>query len=195
MEKLCSDFLNAYDNFRFLWEEELDEAFDRFIANGIDISETFEKELAKIIEEEQLEEVQIEERREFFQAMVKKVFNGVATRMPTLQQFDEQINKFVEIKEKIQHMQEVNIVGWLKVDAAPIKQTLQATIQQWITKYTSFLMSNFKQKLKNIETWTNDVKEGTANSVLPTKEIAKFKSSETERRKLMAVMTHLRDVK
>jgi ribosomal protein S2 len=55
------------------------------------------------------------------------------------------------------------------------------------------MLTNFKTKLRNIENWTNDVKEGT--QVLPTKDIAKFKSSESERRKLQTVMTHLRDVK
>lgn len=193
MEKLCGDFLNAYDNFRFLWEEELDEAFDKFIATGVDVREQFQKELEKAIEDEQLEEVQIEERKEFFEAMVRKIFNGVATRQPSLQQFDEQINHLVEIKEKIKQMQESNSVGWLKVDSLPIKEKLTQTIQFWIEKYTGFLLTNFKQKLKNIETWTNDVKEGTA--VLPTKEIEKFKRSETEKRKLIVVMTHLRDVK
>jgi hypothetical protein len=124
MEKLCGDFLNAYDDFRFLWEQDLDTAFEKFIATGVDIRETFQKELEKQIEEEQLEEVQIEERKEFFEAMVKKIFNQVATRMPALEKFDEQINHLVEIKEKIKNMTEVNIVGWLKVDSSPIKEKL-----------------------------------------------------------------------
>ena len=55
MERSCGDFLNQYDNFSFLWEEELDTAFKNFLQSGRDIVEKFEEDLAKEIERENWE--------------------------------------------------------------------------------------------------------------------------------------------
>lgn len=42
MERSCGDFLNQYDSFSFLWEEELNAAFKQFLESGEDIRDTFE---------------------------------------------------------------------------------------------------------------------------------------------------------
>jgi hypothetical protein len=48
--------------------------------------------------------------------------------------------------------------------------------------------------LKNIENWTKEVDEGI--SVLPSKDIEQFKKKQQKEKKiLITVMTHLRDVK
>jgi hypothetical protein len=65
---------------------------------------------------------------------------------------------------------------------------LEKTIQLWIDAHTNFLLSNTTQQIQNIKKFISDVSEGI--KVVP-------KSNETpaERQALMAVMTHLRDVK
>lgn len=90
-------------------------------------------------------------------------------------------------------MQETSNIGWIKVDATPIKNELTQTVQKWIEKFTSFLMDNFKTKLKNIEQWSKEVNEGI--TTLPNKDMEKFKKGEREKKLLITVMTHLRDVK
>lgn len=94
-------------------------------------------------------------------------------------------------------METTNNVGWLKVDSSPIKTKLLTTIDHWIDKYINFLHVNFKNKLQNIEYWTKEVKDGIA--VLPDeKKMSNEKNKpqqEKEKKTLITVMTHLRDVK
>jgi hypothetical protein len=55
-------------------------------------------------------------------------------------------------------------------------------------------MENFKNKLKNIESWTKEVHEGISS--LPKQQAEGVKvRSEKEKKLLITVMTHLRDVK
>lgn len=126
--------------------------------------------------------------------MLKKIYNGVATKQPALEKFDEQIQHLSEIKHQIKGMKETDNVGWLKIDSTPIKTELTHTIERWINKFTSFLMDNFKNKLHNIESWTKEVHEGI--STLPKQQADGAKvRSDKEKKLLITVMTHLRDVK
>lgn len=126
--------------------------------------------------------------------MINKIYAGCDTKRPPLEKFDEQIVRLTEIKQQIKNMETTNNVGWLKVDSAPIKTKLLNTIGHWIDKYINFLYTNFKTKLTNIEKWTAEVDEGI--SVLPSKDINQFKKKqEKEKKILITVMTHLRDVK
>jgi len=195
MERSCGDFLNQYDNFSFLWEEELNVAFKSFLQSGRDIREIFEEELQKEIEREnwEKEDPRIDQRKENFDRMIGKIYNGCDTKRPPLQQFDEKIISLTEIKQQIKNMETTNNVGWLKVDSAPIKIKLLTTIDQWIDKYINFLYTNFKTELVNIEKWTKEVETGI--SVLPTKDVAQFKKKQDKEKKILfTVMTHLRDV-
>lgn len=120
--------------------------------------------------------------------MAKKVLQGVQTRKPDLDAFDQQITYLNSVKNEISDMHTIEDIGWLKINAAPFIKTLQITVNQWIDTYTSFLMDNTIKEINNIQQFIQDVTEGI--EVLPT-------STNTEREKelLKRVMYHLRDVK
>lgn len=65
---------------------------------------------------------------------------------------------------------------------------LEKTIELWITTHTNFLLNNTTQQIRNIKQFITDVSEGI-------KVVPKGNESPAERTALMAVMTHLRDVK
>jgi hypothetical protein len=79
-------------------------------------------------------------------------------------------------------------IGWVRVNALPLKVELQKTVAEWIEAYTSFLFTNTVAEIHNIQKFIDEV--GNGIKVIP-------ESSETKREKeiLMQVMTHLRDVK
>lgn len=79
-------------------------------------------------------------------------------------------------------------IGWLRVNVNPLIKELHNTVTRWIDAYTSFLLDNTVQQIKNIENFIKEVDVGI--KVLP-------KASETKEDKdlLMKVMTHLSDVK
>jgi dynein heavy chain len=79
-------------------------------------------------------------------------------------------------------------IGWLRVNSLPLIKELEKTIEAWINAHTAFLLNNTTQQIKNINNFINDVSEGI-------KVVPKSNESEAEKAQLMAVMTHLRDVK
>jgi dynein heavy chain len=85
-------------------------------------------------------------------------------------------------------MKSTNDIGWIRVHSTPLIRELQKTINEWIERYTHFLLQNTLKEIKNIEDFTNEVASGI--KVIP-------ESSESQREKdlLMKVMRHLRDVK
>ena len=120
--------------------------------------------------------------------MADKVLNGVKTKKPELELFDEKITYLTSIKNEINEMKTSVDIGWLKVNATPLIRELQNTVTKWIDTYTSFLLDNTVSEITNILEFIQEVNDGI--KVLP-------KSAETKKDKelLMRVMTHLRDVK
>ena len=56
--------------------------------------------------------------------------NGNDGEDPPLELFDHEIAKYKKIQEQIQTLQATCVIGWLKIDAKPIKQALAT----WVTK-------------------------------------------------------------
>lgn len=46
IEKACADFIEHYSSFAFLWQEELDAFFAKFLEQGKDLRDKFEEDLA-----------------------------------------------------------------------------------------------------------------------------------------------------
>ena len=119
--------------------------------------------------------------------MADKILAGVVTRVPSLDDFDEKIQHLTTIKHEIHLMKSSVDIGWLRVNSSPLIKELQSTINEWIEKYTSFLLNNTVTQITNIQNFIKEVEEGI--KVIP-------EQSKTEKEKacLMKVMTVLRDV-
>jgi len=129
-----------------------------------------------------------QEEDETFGWMAEKILDGVETKKPDLAAFDEKITFLTAIKNQIGEMKTIVDIGWLRVNATPLIKELQNTVSKWIDTYTNFLLNNTVKQIQNIEKFINEVSDGI--KVLPP-------DAETEKNKktLMRVMTHLRDVK
>ena len=54
-------------------------------------------------------------------------------------------------------MKHTEDIGWLRVNSTPLIQELQSTINEWIDKYTSFLLNNTVTQIKNIRNFIQEV--------------------------------------
>lgn len=120
--------------------------------------------------------------------MADKILQGVQTKKPSLELFDEKITFLTKVKHQISEMKTSIDIGWLRVNSTPLIRELQKTVTEWIEAYTSFLLVNTIAEIGNIQKFIDEVSNGIR--VLP-------EGSETKKEKelLMQVMTHLRDVK
>ena len=60
---------------------------------------------------------------------------------PTLEQFDAEITKYKALQEEVSNLPNAKTVGWLRVDAKPIKQALGSWVSQWSYRYTEHLLN------------------------------------------------------
>ena len=60
--------------------------------------------------------------------MAEKILDGVQTKKPSLQDFDEKITFLTSIKNQISEMKTSVDIGWLRVNATPLKQVLNVTV-------------------------------------------------------------------
>ena len=134
------------------------------------------------------EDQKIEEEQDSFNWMATKILKGVVTRYPTLDVFDEKIAHLTVVKKQISEMKQSVDIGWLRVNSVPLIKELEKTIDNWIKAHTEFLLHNTMRQIQNINQFITDISEGI-------KVVPKSNESEAEKAQLMAVMTHLRDVK
>ena len=120
--------------------------------------------------------------------MAFKILEGVETRRPGLDAFDEKITFLTKIKNEIAQMKTSIDIGWLRVNVTPFIKELQITIQLWINRHTSFLVNNTLKQIQNIDAFIQDVKHGIR--VTPD-----GSGTQEDKELLMQVMTHLSDVK
>jgi methyl-accepting chemotaxis protein len=120
--------------------------------------------------------------------MSEKILQQVVTRYPRLEVFDEKISFLTEVKDSIGQMRHQVDIGWLRVQSTPLIKELEKTIQNWIEAHSAFLLNNTTKQIQNIRQFVHDVSEGI-------KVIPNANNTEKEKKLLMQVMTHLRDVK
>ena len=179
IEKATAEFINQYKDKEFLWKEKLEDSFQNFLGTGKD-----PREEPHYIENDDGER----ELDETFDWMAEKILVGIQTKKPSLDVFDETITSLNRTRDDINALKHRVEIGWLSINASPLIKELQNTVDEWISCYTSFLLSNTIAEIKNIEAFIEDVSEGI-------KVIPKSADSKADKEILMRVMTHLRDVK
>lgn len=172
-------FIERYKGFRFLWEETLEENFSAFLQTGQD---------PRQMKHTKLNEDGEQEEDESFEWMANKILDGVHTQKPSLEEFDKRISHYHKVKEEISAMSTSTPIGWLRVNSQPLQQKLNQIVDEWIKRYTGFLMNNTIKEISNIKNFIKEVSEGI-------KTIPERAETKAEKDTLMQVMTHLRDVK
>lgn len=55
-----------------------------------------------------------------------------------------------QVQQEIDKIPKERIMSWLRIDLKPMKDSLNAKVNQWIRIYTDFLATQFKTTLKNL---------------------------------------------
>ena len=143
-EEAAGEYLNQYQGKAFLWKETLEESFRAFLDTGIDPREQTHVKVNDDGEEEE---------DETFAYMAGKILEGVQTKKPSLEAFDEKITMLTAIRDEIVEAasRPTSDIGWLRVNATPLIKELEKTANEWIAAYTGFLLDNTTREIENIE--------------------------------------------
>ncbi|KAL0038617.1 hypothetical protein WJX79_000048 [Trebouxia sp. C0005] len=148
--------------------------------------------------------------KEFLVAEGKQLEDGTRDD-PTLDRFEAEIAKYRAVQEEIQALPTSATIGYIKIDAKPIKQALTTWVTKWIYLFTHYLqikvVSSMEElyKFMNQSNATLDLKVGSelATEPLPEgeavegadSEALKAAQAEENRKSLYSIMSCMRDVR
>ena len=172
-QRLCEEVRAEYGKYEFLWKTDRQVEFQRFL------SQSLAEQKAKAAAEEQ-------KGRKAGGGESDKKEGGTAGsdggkdedkddaeesesgeyELLPLDKFEEQILYYKDMAAEIGDKRTLIEIGWLKVNAQPIKIALQSWANRWINAYTQFLYNDVTKKLHNLETLMAEVNEGLQAEVV-----------------------------
>ncbi len=174
IESAVSDYAKEYVGYKFLWEESLDTAFEKFLLSAV------EKKSDNEDENEENEEKQ--------KILDRTIFKGVAAKLPPLSLFDSEIARLNAVSSKIGTIEPFFDIHWLRIKTDKLKSDLSSRISEWIKKYSEYLRGDLTSKLQNLIEFIQTVDEGITQ--IPDKT-----ETEEQKAKLNKVMKLLRDMR
>lgn len=159
-QKECESCRQEYIKFEFLWKTDRNVEFNKFLAAAIaeanrEEGDEEKKEDKKPEKEGEEEEQEVHDHEELS-----------GDEILPLNKFEEKILFYKELQVEIAEKATPVEIGWLKVNAQPIKQALTTWVTRWIHTYTSFLYNDVTRKLNQLESMMNDVSAGLQQEVV-----------------------------
>ena len=90
---------------------------------------------------------------------------GLDLQLP-LDRFEERILYYRDVAAELGEKRSPVDIGWLKVNASPIKVALQSWANRWVTTFTHFLYHDVTKKLHSLEALMAEVNEGLTTEVV-----------------------------
>ena len=160
----CIEFYQIYETFSHLFLTSINKYFEEFL----------EKATVK----------EVVKKRSAIAKKKKKENKGPPEYR--LKLFDEEIVKYTKILHEIQKLPVLVNLGWLLADPLPIKQALLSYANQWITKFTGFLLDSVQGSLQTMFDFIAKAKEGLDLDIDP---------NNIDQEALMEVMGVIRDIR
>ena len=108
----------------------------------------------------------------------------MADKDPPLAKFDEQILKYKALEEEVRELPATKTIGWIKIDAKPIKQALGSWVSKWTYQYQQYLLEKVNNNVTELDKFVRNTDVALDTEV-----------SDTDRSTMLAVMGYLRDVR
>jgi len=125
-EQSCKDFRDVFMKFEHLWTKDLQESFKEWWEEVAVVPPEPEDAVAEA-EEGEGEKKPVEEEQE------------EKEKYPPIEAFDAKITEYADIKTQCNALPSEQDIGWLRVDAKPIRAQLLYWATQWMALYTDYL--------------------------------------------------------
>ena len=173
-QRLCEEVRAEYGKYDFLWKTDRQAEFNRFLAHAL------AEQKAKAAAEEQKGKKAgggggDSEKKEGAGAGGKEgdaaeegdeAADGGEYELLPLDAFEAQILHYKDMAAEIGDKRTLIEIGWLKVNAQPIKVALQSWANRWIHAYTQYLYSDVTKKLHALEQLMAEVNDGLQAEVV-----------------------------
>jgi len=168
----CKKYLHSFDQFSYLWEKDRDEWMVTFLETPYERAAPAETEEAGKEDEQKNENENEnanndeggEEQNEG--ENTKPAEEEDDNSMFQLEKFEVEIRKFENIHKTIMALDpEVIFRGWLKVDAKPLKQSLNIIVKKWSYTLTKYLSDETTRTLNEMNEFITNTKGGLQKEV------------------------------
>eukprot|EP00755_Sulcionema_specki_P019722 Sspe_Gene.70182::Locus_41437_Transcript_1_1_Confidence_1.000_Length_4815::g.70182::m.70182/K10408/DNAH; dynein heavy chain, axonemal len=139
----CHKYAEQFMQYSDLWEKDVNKEFQQFL--------TPPKQTVHDDDQDEQEKNDDEEASHFF---------GVS-----LEQFDQQITRYERLYEKISELPPSSVVGWLRIDSKPIRESLKDCCRKWIEKYTGYIVKKIESELKGLYTFIEQADTGLEEEI------------------------------
>lgn len=147
VETECTDFKKQFDVYAYLWQQNPQQQFEKFLD-----------------ENEPKDEKKENDQEDSMSLKDNPLLKGCRVKIPNLDLFDEKVTMLKNIQQEIQKIQTPKQIFWLRIDLKPMMTNLESKVIQWIKVYTDFLVHQFKTTLKNLQEFIAVTNEGVANN-------------------------------
>ena len=72
---------------------------------------------------------------------------------PSLESFDQQVQKYKIIQEEIHNLPTSATIGWIRINSKPIKQALSTWVTKWIYLFTNYLSNKVITTMNDLHTF------------------------------------------
>ncbi|KAK5889599.1 hypothetical protein CesoFtcFv8_015591 [Champsocephalus esox] len=87
---------------------------------------------------------------------------------PTLKDFQRELQALSSLQVELSHLDEQRLLGWLKVELHPFRDSLLSIIQEWSDMYTQHLLSSVSTSLQQVTQHTDE--DSSSSSEFPVTE-------------------------
>ncbi|KAI4800642.1 hypothetical protein KUCAC02_009569 [Chaenocephalus aceratus] len=87
---------------------------------------------------------------------------------PTLKDFQRELQALSSLQVELSHLDEQRLLGWLKVELHPFRDSLLSIIQEWSDMYTQHLLSSVSTSLQQVTQHTDE--DSSSSSGFPVTE-------------------------
>ena len=92
-------------------------------------------------------------------------YSSFKARGPSLEDFEAELKKYVDVEREIAHIAPVHNIGALSLETAPLKYSLRSEAAAWKAQYAQNLHEQAKQQLDGILTWMRDTNRNLKREV------------------------------
>ena len=121
-------------------------------------------------------------QRQFDELIESETDRESGSTCPPLASFDQHIMRYKQLQQEVQDLPSSKTIGFLKIDAKPVKHALASVLARWVNLFQDFLLRKV----------TNDVTELSHFISLTEKGLEREVNSQDS---MLEVMGHLRDVR
>lgn len=163
-----------FRKFEKLWQQDLTTVFADFLKEAV------------VVEEIEFEQTETEEGKEESTGTddKKKHNNTWKHTVINLDMFNDRVNYFLEIQSEVQEIKSSYDIDFLKLNTQPVKQAISTWVTKWLYCHTQYLQNYIADILNDLHSFLTTVNLGLEKGV-----------EAGNRNSLMAVMTHIRDVR